>query len=322
MEKPAAKAAADSLRDLRQSMGQLRDADVTAEHLLKWKMPAALKEVARAIAEEHAAQREGLETNVTEQLGSASMTGTMLILARGLELSAADPAQAETRLAKALDALVKKRRKQLRRSFGDAAKKQTAASLHAARIAVKKLRYLLELSPGDANDAKGQVRMLKQFLELLGDHHDAHVIAEELETHLKMLRPAPKGLMPAWNKWAQAVGRGPGPPGGRLFRQKLRMDERLTAAPRSPSPHQRPQLMRTRHRQRPIPHRKPHPLGRSRANIPRRQYPRQRRLQRARLAILQRPLPRTHHIRPRQHIFQLVPRPMTPAATAQPGPRR
>jgi CHAD domain-containing protein len=139
---------------------------------------------------------------------SASLIGTMVILARLLEdrstpnlLPETDRAFRETLLT-----LITRRNKQLRRAFGQAAKKQTAASLHAARIAGKKLRYLLELAAdaGTLRGAKKQVAFLKRLQQFLGDHHDTHVIAEQLAAHLKAPRPDPKplkNLAPAWRKW-------------------------------------------------------------------------------------------------------------------------
>ena len=46
MKKPTAKAVAASLRALRRAMGELRDDDVTREHLLKWRMPGPLRQIA------------------------------------------------------------------------------------------------------------------------------------------------------------------------------------------------------------------------------------------------------------------------------------
>ncbi len=43
MDKPSARAVDGSLKSLRRSMGELRDSDVTREHLSKWRMPHAVK---------------------------------------------------------------------------------------------------------------------------------------------------------------------------------------------------------------------------------------------------------------------------------------
>src|SRR5262245_59146948 len=62
MDKPTGKAVEASLKSLRRSMGDLRDADVTREHLLKWRMPGPVKKVARDVSEEIERRREELKT--------------------------------------------------------------------------------------------------------------------------------------------------------------------------------------------------------------------------------------------------------------------
>jgi CHAD domain-containing protein len=205
-DKPTAKAVDASLRAIRRAMGDLRDSDVTREHLEKWKMPGPLKQVARELSSLHAASRPGLEAAARTQIHSASLTGTMVVLARILEDRGMPEVAAETErhLRGTLEDQIKKREKKMRRSFGTAAKKQTAAALHAARITVKKLRYVLELAAdaGLQRGAKKKIRLLKQLQQLLGDHHDAHVVAEELQRHLKVKRDKPiSSLLPAWRKW-------------------------------------------------------------------------------------------------------------------------
>jgi len=206
MEKPTAEAVAASLRALRRAMGDLRDDDVTREHLVKWRMAAPLRQVAGAIAASVETARPARVAAGQAQMTSASLTGSMVILARVLEDRAAPEllAQTERRLEETLQGLIKAREKQLRRAFGQAARKQTAASLHAARIEVKKMRYLLELAAdaGTTRGAKKKIRFLRRLQELLGDHHDTHVIAEQIVAHLKDPREKPiKNLHAAWRKW-------------------------------------------------------------------------------------------------------------------------
>jgi len=212
MDKPATKAVDASLKSLRRAMGELRDSDVTCEHLVKWRMPAPLKIIARHIADNLEAGRAALVENASAQITSASLGGTMVVLARILETCAMPAAAIETerRLAAGLSSQIKKRTKKLRRSFGDAAQKQTPASLHAARIAAKKLRYLLELA-GDADarpDANQKSRFLKKIQQLLGDHHDTHVIALQLKAHLQGPElTANTNILPAWHKWQKEMNK-------------------------------------------------------------------------------------------------------------------
>jgi CHAD domain-containing protein len=202
LDKASSKAVQGSLKALRQSMGRLRDADVVTEHLLKWRMPAALKAVARGLAQEHAGERAELAKAAALQLESASFTGTMVILARVLEQPPEASEKIESEMQVALKDLIRKRRKQMKKAFGRAALKQTAESLHQARIAVKKLRYLVELSQAFARGAGREVKVLKQFQELLGDHHDAHVMEEQLQGRLAK---GDRKLAAAWRKWHREV---------------------------------------------------------------------------------------------------------------------
>jgi CHAD domain-containing protein len=88
--------------------------------------------------------------------------------------------------------------------------KQTAERLHAARIDVKKLRYVLELveASGDkgAGGARKRVKVLKGIQQLLGDHHDVHVVEEMLAEEVAQRKV--KGLAAAWRKWQREKERG------------------------------------------------------------------------------------------------------------------
>jgi CHAD domain-containing protein len=194
------------LKGLRRSMGDLRDADVTREHLLQWKMPAPVKQVAEELAGTIAADRATLVKAGAAQMHSPGVTRAMVVLARVLKECGKPEAaeQAEGALLAAVTSQIKRREKQLRRAFGKAARKQTPAALHAARIAAKKLRYVMELV-AEANadtGAKLKVKFLKQIQALLGDHHDTHVIVERVQAHLQDRREQSfRGLPAAWRKW-------------------------------------------------------------------------------------------------------------------------
>jgi len=54
------------------------------------------------------------------------------------------------------------------------------AAIHGARIAVKRVRYLLESLAGDVADAAALAVRCKELQDLLGELHDAHVLVEEL----------------------------------------------------------------------------------------------------------------------------------------------
>ena len=98
----------------------------------------------------------------------------------------------------------------MERAFGKAAMKQTAEHLHEARIAVKKLRYVMELADagGVEQGLKKRMKVLKGMQELLGEHHDVHVVVEILER--RVMGEKVRGLRPAWGKWKRAMERGQG----------------------------------------------------------------------------------------------------------------
>jgi CHAD domain-containing protein len=120
-------------------------------------------------------------------------------------------AAAEESLTHAAAALAHNRQRQMRRAFGQAARKQTPDALHAARIAIKKLRYILELLQESKRGLKRQIRELKRLQELLGDHHDVHVIVAALAEYMKK-NPAPNALKrrqlaTAWRRWHRLMQR-------------------------------------------------------------------------------------------------------------------
>jgi CHAD domain-containing protein len=88
---------------------------------------------------------------------------------------------------------------------------------HAARIAAKRLRYLLEpLRGGSAVDAGPAVAILKELQELLGELHDAHVASELVAAALtgaavERARQAHAAIMAGdlGGKALRLVGRGP-----------------------------------------------------------------------------------------------------------------
>jgi CHAD domain-containing protein len=203
-----ASAAGDSIKALRQAAGELRDLDVMNEHLEKKRLPGPLKKIADAIRADIPARREMLKAQVIAARSAASVGGAMVFLARLIEEQrAGDTQSALEKLAAMLLKRIKRRRKQLRSSFGKAATKQTADSLHAARISVKKLRYVLELANQTGLiKASLELRLLKAIQKILGDHHDVHVIEATLESHL----PPPgtvKNLRPAWAKYKRKTDR-------------------------------------------------------------------------------------------------------------------
>jgi CHAD domain-containing protein len=213
VDRPAARAVAASLKSLRKSLGELRDSDVLREHFSRWRMPRPVRLLAAENAAALEAGRPNLADDAAVEMTSASLQGAMVVLARVLDeqSAAANASAAESALRKRTGAQLQKRKKQLRKAFGRAAARQTPSSLHEARIAAKKLRYISELAEEVSLESglKKQVRFLKQLQDLLGAHHDVHVVLEILEKHLhdRRDRPIPQ-LSRQWPRFRRAMEKG------------------------------------------------------------------------------------------------------------------
>ncbi|MCL2639783.1 MAG: CHAD domain-containing protein [Phycisphaerales bacterium] len=183
----AAKPVRTALKNLRKSASELRDLDVTCEHLNQWPMPKPLKTLAKELIAEMQEKRSDLEKKLRKAMTSADVTKAMTLLSKTIATAPASTPAIEKRLSK--------RQKQLQKKYATAARLQTDESLHAARIATKQLRYILELT---TPRPKPELKFLKDVQELLGDHHDVHVILSTLSP-----RVTAKGLTPVWQKWRQ-----------------------------------------------------------------------------------------------------------------------
>lgn len=82
--------------------------------------------------------------------------------------------------AAALAQLVKHNAETLRRRLATVHGFADQAAAHRARIAAKKLRYLIEPIARDGDDGAAIVDRLKELQDALGDLHDVHVFAEEI----------------------------------------------------------------------------------------------------------------------------------------------
>jgi CHAD domain-containing protein/CYTH domain-containing protein len=81
--------------------------------------------------------------------------------------------------------LVRDQLDEVRARLDDVAGAGDEEHVHRARIAGKRLRYLLEPLRGNPYaDAKAAVKHLKRLQDLLGDMHDAHVLSHEIASAL------------------------------------------------------------------------------------------------------------------------------------------
>jgi CHAD domain-containing protein len=220
---------------LRQAAAELRDLDVLAEHLAKWRLPRVLRQVASSIEAGIPARRELLAAKLREAAGSTTVQAMIMLLARVIEeqrrpasAPASDRAAAvEAKLGEILRKRLRRRREQMEKAFGRAARKQTDKSLHEARITVKKLRYSLEIAQAAGHKgARGALKVLKGMQELLGKHHDVSVIIETLHGHIApaageaaLTAAARRRRHTAWRAWLRRTQREQAHRAAEFFRQ-------------------------------------------------------------------------------------------------------
>ncbi|HVS71868.1 MAG TPA: CHAD domain-containing protein [Phycisphaerae bacterium] len=205
-----------ALRKVRRACGQIRDTDVLADHLRSPLMPPSLQRRAHILAARLKAQRPALAAKLRQRLAAKSFT-TALSLLLPATLKNADHAE------KSLARRAKKRRKSLRHALQLAADKHTPGALHAARIAAKKLRYLLELA-ADTGDKKArkEAKALKRLQKIAGQHHDTHVLLTRLHDS-KTNTPAPP-----ITKWRQQQEKAQAQRAAAFFADALAWQETFT----------------------------------------------------------------------------------------------
>jgi CHAD domain-containing protein len=125
-------------------------------------------------------------------------TNRMVRFARKLKRIADDLAETERASSKAaarswrwaIEARVAKRARRLAEAIADAGAVYLPDRLHTVRIAVKKLRYAVELSAEAAGQAAdSDLRLLKRAQELLGRMHDIQILIEQVRQTQAALAP-------------------------------------------------------------------------------------------------------------------------------------
>ncbi|HEX4628761.1 MAG TPA: CHAD domain-containing protein [Gemmatimonadales bacterium] len=99
---------------------------------------------------------------------------------RALTRALADATPGRPAFAAATGRLVRAHVTELEQELDTARSTRDEAAIHRARIAVKRLRYLLEPLQGEGATEASIVDRLKQLQDLLGELHDLHVLAAEL----------------------------------------------------------------------------------------------------------------------------------------------
>jgi CHAD domain-containing protein len=191
------------LRKVTDRLGAVRELDVLLIlidelHESRRHEQQALALVAAGVTRERAAAREKL---LDRKLPAAELKQIARKLGRaltGLEKLDAQPMQRRTRPRGwrwALDARIASRATSMRDALADAGAVYLPDRLHRVRIAVKKLRYALELS-AEVDEVKStpDLRTLKRAQELLGRLHDLQILVSRVRQVQAALLPPTIGV--------------------------------------------------------------------------------------------------------------------------------
>lgn len=176
---PSARRAGDAVRRVTRALGPVREVDVTTALHAEWTQgtpghPLARAAVARALARERvtalAAMRRALPPAQRDKLRLA--LETLVRTTSGLPVTA---------VADVVQARVARRARRVVRALERLGVLYAPERLHAVRIAVKQLRYALEVRGRLFRVATaGSLRQLRAVQEVLGRAHDLHVLGEHL----------------------------------------------------------------------------------------------------------------------------------------------
>jgi CHAD domain-containing protein len=99
---------------------------------------------------------------------------------RGLSATLLDASPTAPAFAASTSRLIREHVTELEQELAAARAGPDADAIHAARIAVKRLRYLLEPLAGERPVLAGTIESLKSLQDLLGELHDLHVLGAAL----------------------------------------------------------------------------------------------------------------------------------------------
>jgi CHAD domain-containing protein len=196
------KKAAKKLRKLTQAMGTVRELDVTIALIDELAASDDLSRTALQDVRLHVdAERKARRETMLERLGHVD---TDKLNRRLISVGEAVAASESEAWRQALAGRLVKRAKHLAVQIGAAGQLYAPEHLHQVRIAVKKLRYGLELA-ADAGitAAVAKVRELKRVQEILGRLHDLQV----LQTHVAEVQVSAPGRTAPHQGLAAIAGR-------------------------------------------------------------------------------------------------------------------
>ena len=151
---------AGAVRDLDVTIGLIEEASVGLDSNLQVGAEAIMARLRRQRGLARSALRRSLRSKrfaeVVDRVGDADIA----------------VAAAQKRTPAGQVRLLKRRRQDLRAAARTALDSRGEADLHALRLRVKRLRYVIEALDPDSAKAKAYLRSLRRLQDLLGRHHD------------------------------------------------------------------------------------------------------------------------------------------------------
>lgn len=177
-----------ALSRLQDATGGGRDAEVALEWLSEQRqtLHASHRRGNDWLAEELSARHRAVMDHANEKLRHDfdRLEGKLERRLERMEMHLLRPAEGE-RFAGALARKTRAALERVTELLGAVQSAEDQRACHDARIACKRLRYLVEPARSEAPAAKAVVARCKALQDLLGDLHDAHVLREELGSALE-----------------------------------------------------------------------------------------------------------------------------------------
>jgi CHAD domain-containing protein len=181
------------LRDVTRRLGPVRELDVLLAVIdeLQRKEPdqqRALSRVRDHVRCEHVEKRRGLSNSGLRELERVARK--LASVAKRMQAAPGDPT-AERRWRWVAEARIARRASALQTAINDAGSVYLAERLHRVRVALKKLRYGIELyaEAVPSPQASADLRTLKHAQDLLGRMHDLQVLLERVRAVQAALDP-------------------------------------------------------------------------------------------------------------------------------------
>lgn len=177
-----------SLRRLQEATGAGRDAEVALEWLAEQRQtlhPSHRRGhdwLADELSGRHGAAMEHASEKLRHDFDE--LEGKLERRLERMEIHLLQPVDRE-RFAGALADQTRAALQRITALLGEIESAEDQRICHEARIAVKRLRYLVEPARGEASSTKAVVARCKALQDVLGDLNDAHVLREELGAALE-----------------------------------------------------------------------------------------------------------------------------------------